>query len=86
MTASLEHDIRSRLHSYLHGDSTIEAFATWLWPATFSIASTDDPELVSLAGDVQLRLSEFDAGHWTEPELREQLYRLLNAPDEHTVG
>jgi hypothetical protein len=86
MTTSLERDIRSRLQSYLLGETNLEAFAAWLWSTTFSIASTDNSGLVSLAGEVQLRLSEFDSGHWTEPELREQLHRLLNAPVEHVAG
>lgn len=86
MTTSLELDIRSHLQAYLLGEATLEAFAGWFWPATFSMTTEDDCHLVALVGEIQLRLSEFNAGHWTEPEFHEQMHRILNATVEHALG
>lgn len=85
MATSLEHDTRRHLQAYVLGETSLVAFAGWFLPATFAITSEDDARLVSLAGEIQLRLSEFDAGHWTEPEFRDHMHRILNASVEHAI-
>jgi hypothetical protein len=85
MTVSLEQHIRRRLQHYFEGTITLDAFVDWFWPATFDVGAGDDPSLVALVGEVQLRLAEFDRGHWTEAELHEQLHRIVRPTKTHAL-
>lgn len=68
--------IRVQLDRYLNGRSTLDEFEDWFSPATWDEAALT-PEARELAGEIELRLSEFTSGHWSVAELHDHLYRAL---------
>lgn len=72
-------EIREHVTSYLAGEFSLRELEEWLVPATWDV--DDEDATAALAYDVQLALAEHARGHWTEPELRGRLRRLvLTAP------
>lgn len=69
-------DLATRVHKklveYLAGDITLSAFQDWLRPNLWEVGEADR-SLKNLAYGIELCLSEFEHGDWTEPELREKL-------------
>ncbi len=73
----LADEIRVALARYLDGSVSLREFDRWFTRATWEIVS--DPVAEALADEIELRLSEYTSGHWTEEELR-KIFRELQ-PD-----
>ncbi len=74
---ALHQDILGQLELYLAGGISIAEFEEWFFPATWNVHKSGDTVAERLHGPLALHLSEFDRGHWTEEELREQLRLVL---------
>ena len=73
-------EIRDRIERYLAGDLSYPDMQRWFLPATWNIHQSADQALKDLVGELGLRFAEFEAGHWTETDLRVKLHALLSAP------
>jgi len=74
MSERLYSQIYAHLLDYLDQKLTLEEFRDWFDSSTWRIHSAPvDPAAQELAGEIELRLSEFASGHWSENELRDQL-------------
>ncbi len=77
MRAPLAPDIRRALTDYLDGRTSLREFDHWFVPATSDLEQAVDPAAYDLAGEIDLRLAEYNRGHWTENELRTVLRPLI---------
>ena len=69
-------DLRSRLSAYLAGREALDDFYDW-FHAEVGFQISDQPaELCPFAYQVWRLLSEYDAGGWTEQELKVHLKAL----------
>jgi hypothetical protein len=80
--ASIEMQISERLSRYLGGLESVAEFHDWFIPATWNIEAEQaaDPDAVRLAHKIQLLLAEFSSEHWSEEELRQNLWLLMPQP------
>jgi len=78
MQIALQNEILKRTQRYLNGKISAAELETWLLPATRNVHQSGNTQAEQLAGAVELRLAEFDRGHWTEPELRIKLEGILS--------
>ena len=72
--------IRSQLHRYLDGETSLSAFNQWFVPATLDVERTGDPMGEALTWEIDLRLAEYSNGDCTEDELK-RLFRPLVQAD-----
>lgn len=70
---SLDIKIRESLARYLTNRTSFEEFEDWFMPATWEIEKTSNQLAIELTHEIELRISEFTNGHFTEKELREKL-------------
>ena len=78
MEAPLAEHIRTRLASYLAGDHTLEEFEDWFVPNALSrVEEMGDRDLDGLIYEIELRLSEFSHGDWSEGELKRLLQPVV---------
>jgi len=70
---SLDIKIRESLACYLTNEISFEEFEDWFMPATWEIEKTSNLLAIELTHEIELRISEFTNGHFTEKELREKL-------------
>lgn len=71
----------ARLQTYLAGSVELPDFSSWLFSQVDAADAAGDSIGERLTYDIWLRLSEYSAGQWTEPELKEQLLQLVVEPD-----
>lgn|SRR5208283_195414 len=74
-------ELRSRLVTYLGGNSSLSEFRDWFDVETWGIAGESDSLLRNLAGEIELRLAEFSNGHLSENEVRRHFENLLPEVD-----
>jgi|SRR5579884_1477322 len=79
MSRDLEESLRRRLASYVAGKSTLRKFVRWFTPATWNLDAKESDALKEIAYGTSHLLAEFSNGDWTEPELKERLWLLLNS-------
>lgn len=70
-------EIRAQLTHYLGGQISLQAFHDWLTPRAWNIDKRSLPETAELVHAVELELSEFAHGDWTEEELKRHLRPLV---------
>lgn len=71
--ADLGLKIRQELNRYLTGHLSLREFRDWFLPAAWNVDAVVDGHTASFVHAVELLLSEFDAGHWDESEVQQQL-------------
>lgn len=76
MPQDLELDIRERLGQYVQDETSLEEFESWFVPSSWNVHQAEDRGLQDLVYEIELRLSEFSSGHWTEQELKHLLSRI----------
>ncbi len=62
MTSPLERAIRDRLHRYVSGQITLQAFDLWFVQATASVDHEGSQAEIDFAYEIFLRLAEYDHG------------------------
>ncbi len=77
--ASLDLEIREKLARYLGDEISLQEFRDWFLPQGWNVDRRAAASTAELAHEVELLLSEFDHGDWTESELRERFIPLLTA-------
>ena len=75
---SLDLEIRAQLTRYLGGEISLQALHDWLTPRSWNIDRRSLPETAELVHTVELELSEFAHGDWTEEELKRHLRPLVS--------
>ncbi len=70
---NLDLEIREQLVRYLGGEISLQALHDWLMPRTWNIDRRSLPETAELVHAVELELSEFVHGDWTEEEVKRHL-------------
>lgn len=80
--AELGLQIRHELARYLAGGIGLREFRDWFLPSAWNIDALVDGESADLAHEIELLLSEFEAGHWLETELR---YRLASQMTHYNI-
>jgi hypothetical protein len=73
-------DLLQRLCAYLAGCDSLDDFHDWFHAEIAPEIDHQPPDVHQMAYQVWRLLSEYDAGGWTEPELRSHL-RALEQPD-----
>lgn len=77
---SLDLEIYNQLVDYLGGEKPLKEFRDWFDASTWQMHELGaNRDAVELASEIELRLSEFSYGHWTEAELRNKLMPLVRA-------
>lgn len=74
----MQEEIRDALSRYLREEMSLRDFQRWFVPQTWA----DDPGDAStqeLIDRIDLRLSEFTSGYWTEQDLRQELGEILQS-------
>ncbi len=74
------------LRRYLSGELSLRDFNRWFLPASRNVHRSGNAEAERLVGDIGLALSEFQAGHRTETELRDVLERVAHIPGDTARG
>src|SRR5262245_56875528 len=77
MPPSLQLEIRTELAKYFASELRLRAFEDWFMPASWNVHQTGDVGDADLVYTIELHLSEFSSGHWTENELRALLLPLV---------
>jgi hypothetical protein len=78
MESQLDLQIRDQLVRYLGKEISLKEFRNWFDASTWDMErSGANRDAMELAGEIELRLSEFSNGHWTEEELRNKLMPLV---------
>ena len=78
MNQRLYSQIYAHLLDYLVQSTSLEEFRDWFDSFTWDLHTRSaEPDAGELAAEIELRLSEFASGHWTEKELRELLKPLV---------
>ena len=77
MDFNLDLVIRDKLASYLAGEISLEEFEDWFVPASWNVAQVNNQNAVNLVYEIELWLSEFSDGHWSEDELKNNLCPLV---------
>jgi hypothetical protein len=77
MKLSPHQDILQQVAEYLAGRLSPTDLEAWLLPAAWNVHKSGDPAVEKLAGKIQLKLAEFDRGHWTADELRHRLEEIV---------
>lgn len=74
MRRQLDLEIHDQLVRYLAKEISLDDFRDWFDAATWDLERAGgSQETWALAGEIELRLSEFSNGHWTEEELQKKL-------------
>ena len=81
MSGSTLQELRSRLATYVEGNSSLSEFRDWFDLETWDTAGKSDSLFLDLVGEIELRLAEFTNGHLSENELRRHLETLLPEVD-----
>src|SRR5437870_1018722 len=74
---AVELEIREQLARYLSGKIALQAFRDWFLPEAWNIDQRAGAASAGLAHEVELLLSEFEHGDWTEDELKRRFRSLL---------
>jgi hypothetical protein len=69
--AFLDLQIREKLAGYVTGRQSLKGFEEWFVPIAMAVEGRGNPGAIALAHLIELKLSEFSYGHWTEPELKQ---------------
>lgn len=77
MPVSLDVEIRSQLAKYLADEQSLEEFVAWFSPHTWNIQQSAPAPITELAYTIDLLLSEYSEGGWTEEQFRAQLRPLI---------
>lgn len=81
MLEELDLEIFRYLAAYLAGEISLEQFRDWFDASAWQSEKSSD-EAAQVTSTVELRLAEYSNGHWTENELREQLFEVVRASPE----
>lgn len=77
MKIRLDLEIHSQLVKYLAGEQALGDFRDWFDASTWDIEQSGlSQDAFEVAGEIELRFSEFSNGHLTETELRKKLLPL----------
>jgi hypothetical protein len=79
MPAILEKNIRKKLIGYLTGRISLAAFTRWFGPVLWEIETSGSRGAQRSAYYIELCLSEFDHGDWTEDELKSKFRPLVTS-------
>jgi hypothetical protein len=77
--ADLDLQIRTELTRYLSTQISLHEFRDWFLPTAWNADARADGGTAELVHEIELMLSEFEAGHWLESEVRERLAPLVTA-------
>lgn len=78
MKSLIDLEIHNQLVQYLAEDISLREFRNWFDASTWNMEQRGaNHDALELAGEIELRLSEFSNGHWTEVELRNMLLPLV---------
>lgn len=77
MIQDLKDLICQKLHDYLEGHFALRDLRAWLASETWDIHATEDPDLISLVGRIELALAEYSLGHISREEMREEFQAAL---------
>ena len=77
MKNRLDIDIRDKLASYLVGEISLKDFEDWFVPVSWNIIHSNNPDAINLVYEIELWLSEFSDGFWSEHELKQHLKPLV---------
>jgi hypothetical protein len=80
----MKNAILAMLGNYVSGWISREQFEDWFIPATWDAQL--DPDTRKLVNRIKLRLAEFLNEDWTEPELKQELSRLVPTVRVHAVA
>ena len=64
---------------YLSAQISLRELRDWFLPSAWNADARADVATAELVHEIELLLSEFDAGHWLESEVRERLVPLVTA-------
>ena len=78
MKSRMDLEIYNQLVKYLAKDISMKEFRDWFDSSTWNLQEMGaNQDAWELAGEIELRLSEFSNAHWTEGELRNKLLPLV---------
>ncbi len=77
MQSLLDTAIREQLTHYLAGEQTLAALEDWFHFHTWNVYQRGDVRAAELRAAIELCLTVYSDGEWTEAELRDQLRQLL---------
>ena len=75
--ADLGLQIRSELVRYLGTQISLREFRDWFLPNAWNADARVDGATAALMHEIELLLSEFEAGHWLESDVQEHLAPLV---------
>lgn len=73
----LQDSICLKLLDYLKGSFALRDLKAWLASETWNIHATEDPNLISLVGRIDLAIAEHSLGHISREEMREEFSSIL---------
>lgn len=80
MEKTLHLEIYNQLVDFLARRKTLKEFRGWFDASTWQMHELGaNQDALELASQIELRLSEFSYGHWTEDELQAKLIPLVRA-------
>lgn len=71
------HELRDQITRYVTGAVSIAAFQRWFDPQAWNVDKSSESQTADLVHSVELLLSEFSHGDWTEEELKLELASLI---------
>ncbi len=77
MAALDEEIIREHVSRYLAGEIDLRAFRDWFVPFAWNIERRASTETAEVVHQIDLVLSEFEHGDWSEAEVRDHLAPLV---------
>lgn len=75
--AALDEEIREQLSRFLAGDIDLRAFRDWFVPFAWNIEKRANAGTAEVVHQIDLVLSEFEHGDWSEAEMRDHLVPLV---------
>ncbi|MBM4285635.1 MAG: hypothetical protein FJ128_10370 [Deltaproteobacteria bacterium] len=78
MNLALDIDIREQLARYLVGEISFQEFEDWFVPASWNVVQGKNVAAINIVYEIELWLAEFSDGFWSEAELKEKLFPLVN--------
>ena len=72
-----EPEIGDQVMRYVGGQTTLDGFREWLAPFCWDADRRFDPHTAARLHELDLFLSEFDHGDWTEDELKQHVVGLV---------
>jgi hypothetical protein len=77
-------EIHDHLGQWLDGRISLREFEDWFVPSTWDVHRRGEPDLESLADEIELNLSEYSDGVVTLPELRREMANAIRPSFEET--